>query len=114
MYEMTFFKSLNSTGKTRNCPRCGAPLRNSTYGICSYCFKFIDNDDSEKIKSDVVKNSYDIPIIKFKKIIPHNCLNCGARLKKELRGYCEYCKSNNNSDDNQWVLVEFKKINKLM
>lgn len=109
-YEMTFLKSLKTDGKVRNCPRCGAPLKEGTYSICKYCFKFIDNEGLEKIESDVTKISYDVPVIKLKEATPHNCLNCGAPLKQELKGYCEYCKSDNNPSDNHWVLVEFAKI----
>lgn len=110
-YELTFVKSEKDGVKSRKCPRCGAPLKENTIGICDYCFKYNDKEGKNKIKSNVSKFSYDIPIIKFPKVIPKVCENCGATLKKELKGHCEYCNNENNSDDNEWVLVEFEEIN---
>lgn len=109
-YELTFVKSIKDGVKSRKCPRCGASLKENSVGICSYCFKYNDKEDKDKIKSNVSKFSYDIPIIKFPKVIPKVCVNCGAPLRKELKGFCEYCKSDNNPSDNEWVLVEFEKL----
>ena len=106
---MTFAKPLNST-KTNQCPRCGAPLPNDSFSICKYCFKFIDGKKRDEIKSEVTNISYDIPIIEFEKLIPDNCMSCGAVLKKESKGFCEYCKSNNNPADNRWILIQFKSL----
>lgn len=110
LYEMTFVKPLSDVIKTRSCPRCGAPLKKEQNAICKYCFKFSLDTEKEEIKSNITKFSYDIPIIKFEKIMPHSCLNCGAPLKEELKGFCEYCNSNNNPADNKWILVQFEKI----
>lgn len=37
-------------------------------------------------------------------------MGCGAPLKEEKNGICEYCKSNNNPQDNKWTLIQFEKI----
>lgn len=111
-YEMTFARSSQDQIHSRKCPRCGAPLKEKSYGICKYCFKYSDSKSSKKIKSNVVKIPYDVPVIDLGKIVPENCINCGAPLKKELDGFCEYCKGDNKAAENKWVLVRFEIMEK--
>ena len=112
-YEMNFIKD-NYEFKVKKCPRCGAPLKANVLSVCKYCFKFIDREESRKKReSGITKISYDIPIIKLEKIMPTNCINCGGELKKELKGFCEYCKNNNNPLENEWVLVTFEEVNEI-
>ena len=108
-YEMTFVKHIDKT-KTKQCPRCGAPLEKGYFNICKYCFKISDIKENKKIQSNVSKFNYDIPKIEFEEILPENCLGCGAPLKKEQNGICEYWKMNNDALDNKWVLVQFEEI----
>lgn len=64
---MTFIKPLDNKEKTLKCPRCGAPLEYKSHYICKYCFRFIDGERKNDVKSEVTNISYEVQKVELEK-----------------------------------------------
>lgn len=93
-----------------NCPNCGAPMESEESSSCKYCMKKTKiRIDNMEIRDFSVENMEGLN----KDTFLTNCLKCGAPLRTELDGKCEYCGITNNMDRTEWVLTNVEDVKNL-